>query len=286
MSGVSAKVILDSLGRNGQDRLTTMEVRLHRYVLAEFNTHRVFSRNSSSSRAIPIARVIENVLLDPAMPLSWGSNKPGMQAGAELSDEDIALCQQRWLEARDAAVEAAEALSTLGLHKQVANRLLEPFAWHTIVVTSSEWENFFAQRCHKDAQPEMRAAAEAMRHAFLNSGPSARLHHVPYTTAIEQGSLPATTLMAASAARCARVSYMTHGDTEPNIRKDVDLYRRLANPGPGAPPHWSPMEHVASSVAIPGGRHPGNFQGEWLQLRHHFKQLKQIERELEVNFPR
>lgn len=281
MSGVSAKVILDSLGHNGT-RLTTIEVRLHRFVLAELNTHRMFSRNSASSRAIPIARQIESVLLDPAIPLSWGSNKPGMQAGDELPEEEIEKCVAEWLHARDSAVESAEVLSQIGLHKQVVNRLLEPFMWHTVVISSTEWRNFFEQRCNPLAQPEMRAAAEAIQRAYVNSAPAQRTIHAPYTTGHEQGHLPSTTLQAISVARCARVSYMTHGDTEVNIRKDIDLYRRLTS---AQPPHWSPLEHVATSITGMGGVHPGNFQGEWLQLRHHFKALKQIERELAAAYP-
>lgn len=273
-SGVTAVVIADSMSHNST-RLITVEARIHRFVLAEANTHRVFSRNSSSSRAIPISRMIESVMLDPAMPISWGSNKPGMQAGDELSDSDTDKAKAAWLDARDAAVEAAEKLSTIGLHKQVANRLLEPFMWHTVLISSCEWGNFFEQRCSPLAQPEMKAAADAIKWAIDHSGPAPAAHHLPYITPFERGKLTLQEQMACSVARCARVSYLTHGDTDLNVEKDIALYKRLVTANP---PHWSPLEHVATSAN--GWPHPGNFMGDWLQLRHHFKQLKTIEREL------
>lgn len=280
-TGVQAKVIMDSLS-NSDTRLVTMEVRFHRFVLPELNTHRRFTRSSGSSRAIPVTKMMQSALLDPAMPLSWGSNRPGMQAGAELSDSEIEVCQAAWLQARDNAVNSVEQLHGLGLHKQTTNRLLEPFLWHSAVISSTEYENFFSQRCHPDAQPEIQALANAMRYAYQHSAPSRRNTHTPYTTLQEQQELPMSTLRAISVARCARVSYMTHGDTEPNVRKDVQLYRRLTS---AVPPHWSPLEHVADSVTG-FGTNLGNFDGDWLQLRHSFRTQKLVERELNANYPK
>src|ERR1700722_3009673 len=172
----SARVILDSISSAGH-RLTTVETVMHRYVLAEFNTHRVFSRNSASSRAIPVKKQLNRVREDPAMPISWPKDQSGMQGGEEL-DPTKGLDGMYegsphavWLEARDAATDYAEKLSLLGVHKSVTNRLLEPFMWHTVIVTSSEWENFFALRCNPLAQPEIRAAADAMCEAISNSIP-------------------------------------------------------------------------------------------------------------------
>jgi len=137
VSKPTASVIADSTSPS-RTRLTTLEVRLHRFVLAELNTHRVFSRNSASSRAIPIAKQIERVLTDPAVPLEYGSKRTGMQAGPPLDGDALVEAQQVWLAARDSAVAAAQDLLRLGVHKQVANRLLEPFMWHTVIVSSTD----------------------------------------------------------------------------------------------------------------------------------------------------
>lgn len=253
---VTAEVICDSLHPAGLSRLTTVRVRMHRYVLAEFNTHRDFSRNSASSRAIPFERQRERVMNDPAIPLSWGSNRPGMQAGDELEDDQQVLARRMWLEARDNAVRVASDMHVLGLHKQIVNRVLEPFMWHTVVVTSSKWDNFFAQRCSPLAQPEIRAAAEAMRDAIDASTPrqltyeSARIvrdlrftEHLPFVTTVEGMWISISTLRAASTARCARTSYDHDDGREPNLEKDADLYRRLIT---ARPMHASPLEHVAT----------------------------------------
>ena len=274
MSAPEAKIICDSISPNG-DRCTTMEVKLHRFVLAELNTHRVFSRNSASSRAIPVMKILERVNHDPAMPVWWGKNQAGMSAKEELSLADSITAQQIWLEARDNAVKAASALTVLGLHKQITNRLLEPWMWHHAIITSTEWTNFFSQRCHPDAQPEMNAAAMAMQLAYFQSTPKLIEYnqwHLPYITdedwrqiqASDQAPHAWRELKRISVARCARVSYLTH-DGVRDIAKDLDLYDKLAN---AAPMHASPFEHVATP------RHDnwsqrGNLKG-WDQFRHSF----------------
>jgi len=166
---ITAKVITHSCAAGVPD-LITMQCRYPRFIHAEFMTHRVFSRNASSSRAIPIERMIQDVIDDPAMPVAWGSNKPGMQAGVELPHWRVA--RECWLDARDAAVERAKEMMNLGAHKQIVNRLLEPFGHISVVVTATEWDNFFALRCHPDADPTMRALAEAMWDAITASLPS------------------------------------------------------------------------------------------------------------------
>ncbi|WP_336250090.1 FAD-dependent thymidylate synthase [Stomatohabitans albus] len=256
-SSPSAAVICDSVSHTGA-RLTTIEVTLHRFVLAELNTHRVFSRNSSSSRAIPVAKQIERVMTNPAVPMEFGANQKGMQASELVDDAEGAMAA--WLAARDAAVEQVRTLQAIGVHKQITNRLLEPFMWQTVIVSSTEWQNFFAQRCSPLAQPEIRLAAEAMREAYDASTPA---HvedggwHTPYIRA-EEESLDIETKKRISVARCARVSYLTH-DGKRDLDADLNLYDRLIS---AEPPHWSPMEHVATP-----GDGPGNFHG-WKQLRH------------------
>ena len=266
VSEPAARVIADSTSPSGT-RLTTLEVRLHRFVLAELNTHRVFSRNSASSRAIPIAKQIERVLTDPALPLEYGSKRAGMQAGPPLDGDALLDAQQVWLAARDSAVAAAQELLRLGVHKQVANRLLEPFMWHTVIVSSTDWDGFWTQRCSPLAQPEIRVAAEAMRDAVRASTPIPRAEgdwHLPYITDDDRADAGHAheTLRRVSAARCGRVSYLTQ-DGRRDLDEDLELYDRFVT---ADPPHASPLEHVATPA--PAGHAPlGNLRG-WLQLRH------------------
>ena len=260
-------MIADSTSPSGT-RLTTLEVRLHRFVLAELNTHRVFSRNSASSRAIPIAKQIERVLTDPALPLEYGSKRAGMQAGPPLEGDALLAAQQVWLTARNSAVAAAQELLRLGVHKQVANRLLEPFMWHTVIVSSTDWDGFWTQRCSPLAQPEIRVAAEAMRDAVHASTPIARANgdwHLPYITDDDRADAGGEheMLRRVSAARCGRVSYLTQ-DGRRDLDEDLQLYERFVT---ADPPHASPLEHVATPAAATDVHHLGNLRG-WRQLRH------------------
>lgn len=269
MSEPSAKVIADSISPAGQ-RLTTMEVVMHRFVLAEFNTHRVFSRNSASSRAIPVRKQIDRVLNDPAVPLEWRAEQKGMQGGDLLSESAQHKAKADWLEASGMAVEMAESLITHGVHKSLVNRLLEPFMWHTVIVSSTEWSNFFVQRCSPLAQPEIRSVAECMRAVLRMSQPiplQLGEWHLPYVDegdrrARDYASFSEDDWCKISAARCARVSYLTHdGKRDPN--EDLAMYGRLVT---AEPPHASPLEHVATPAAL-GVPVDGNFDG-WRQLRH------------------
>lgn len=266
------QIIADSVSPAGK-RITTFEVTYPRFVHSELLTHRMLSRNSSSSRAIPVERLMKQVREDPAMPVYWGSNKPGMQAGAELQGEELIQTQRMWLYARDRALDAAGNLAALGLHKQVANRLLEPWMFITVLVTATEWENFFRLRCHPAAQPEIRHIAEMMRAAYeahvpeeLNAGG----WHLPFAAVIDFGDVllargseeveaAARKLRSLCVARCARVSYLTH-DGQHDPAKDIALATQLASSG-----HWSPFEHVALALDDPSER-VGNFLG-WRQYR-------------------
>ncbi len=146
---ISAKVIADSESAFG-DRVTTMIVTMPRFILAEFNTHRMFSRNSASSRAIPFEKMVKSVEENPFIPIAWQKDHSGMQGTEYMTNQDdIDYSVEMWLAARDEAVHFAKYLSSNGTTKQLCNRLLEPFMYHTVIVTSSEWENFFALRCPK-----------------------------------------------------------------------------------------------------------------------------------------
>jgi thymidylate synthase ThyX len=292
-----AKVLADSRSPAGY-RLTTLEATFPRFVLAEFNTHRVFSRNSASSRAIPIAKQLRRVLEEPYVPIEFGSNQPGMQAGPPLAGEKLETAEAEWLRARDDAVrrvlrliaapdafgpdedlfevlgrveeairDKSQPAAWLNVHKQVANRLLEPFMWHTVIVTATEWGNFWNLRCHPDAQPEIRLIAERMRAAAEASEP-AELDwdewHLPLVGPEDREQVASIDdLVKISAGRCARVSYLTHAGKR-DLDADVQLHDRLLESG-----HMSPLEHPArplSEAELAEGEWSGNFRG-WFSYR-------------------
>jgi thymidylate synthase ThyX len=269
MTIITAKVIEDSVAESNGVRLTTLQLQYPRFIHAEFMTHRVFSRNASSSRAIPVAKVIEQVRTDPAMPIHWGKNQPGMQANEELQGDERAQAIRQWKLAAERAADCANIMNTLGVHKQVANRLLEPFQYMHVIVTATEWLNFFDLRAHPDAQPEIHALALVMRHAFEQSKPNTLREddwHLPYVTRQERlenfGNVEL--LLKISAARCARVSYLTHDGQTPSIEKDIALYDRLVG---SVPLHASPIEHQATPMGKDGqDLWSGNFRG-WTQYR-------------------
>jgi thymidylate synthase ThyX len=269
--GFSARVLLDSVSPAGV-RLTTMEVRYPRFIHSELMTHRVFSRNAASSRAIPIRKMIDAVRSEPAMPLWWGRNQSGMQAHAELDPAARVLAEDEWRRALEDALAHAERLasSEIGLHKQLVNRLLEPFAWITVLITATEWANFFTQRTHEDAQPELRQIARLMLGAYRASTPRPLAlgdWHTPLILPDEEVSLSLELRQKISVARSARVSYLSHSGTRDH-EKDLELYDRLVSGGANG--HWSPFEHVATPLSEPT-RWSANFRG-WEQFRKRFPQ--------------
>lgn len=268
----AARVLCDSLSPDGV-RLTSLEVTFPRIVLAEFNTHRVFSRNSASSRAIPIEKMLQKVIDDPFIPIYWGKNQRGMQAERELLPSEQAWAETEWLEARDVAIKHAKQMLEIGIHKQITNRLLEPWLWHTVIVTATEWSNFWGLRCNPMAQPEIKRAAEMMRDAYNASFPNPVNYddwHLPLVEKSEAFDLQVSgmsieDICRISVGRCARVSYLTH-DGKRDPQADIELCKRLQDAG-----HMSPFEHVAkpmdpSSESSSKAAFCGNFRG-WVQLR-------------------
>jgi thymidylate synthase ThyX len=278
-----ARIEKDSISPDGV-RLTTFVVTFPRIVLAEFNTHRVFSRNSASSRAIPVEKRILMVESNPFVPDTFGKNQKGMQAEDHIDDEGQRQARMAWKAACQSAVAHARTLQKLEVHKQLANRLLEPFCWHTVVVTATEWDNFFKLRCHKNAQPEIRKVAEMMRDLYYDTKeakhePKYGEWHLPFVDgyAYEEDPTCAGPLVdrmkMVSAGRCARVSYLTH-DGKRDPAKDVELAQSLLKNG-----HMSPFEHIARPLTLQekqwwrvkrdeGQDMPfcGNFRG-WVQMR-------------------
>lgn len=255
-----ASIVLDSVSPCGK-RLTTVEATYPRFVHSELMTHRMFSRNAASSRAIPVKKMLEQVRIDPAMPVWWGKSQSGMQAESEIQDTEAA--RAAWLDARDSAVVQAEKLLALGLHKQLVNRVLEPFVWITVIISATEWNNFFQLRRHKDAQPEIKKIADLIYDARELSVPTEREWHLPWIQQDEIG-LDIELLKKLSTARNARVSYLTH-DGKRDHSKDIELYEHLLT-GSGTG-HWSPFEHVARALDKPV--RSGNFVG-WEQYRKTF----------------
>lgn len=281
---ITARVIADSI--NSGNRLTTMQLRYPRFIHAEERTHRVIStdpqyvyeyrvddsimacrdlsRNASSSRAIPVKRLIQDVIDDPAMPVYWGSHRPGMQAGDELDLDAKFACIMDWNSARDHAIATARRMVASGAHKQIVNRILEPFAHINVIVSATDYTNFFNLRAHPDAQPEIQSLAYAMRDAMDASTPTPLKEgewHLPYITAFDRADNSTDVLCRMSAARCARVSYMTHDGKEPTRDQDLALYDRLAG---SDPIHASPLEHQATPSIHSGAW--ANFKG-WTQFR-------------------
>ncbi len=259
---IATQLLLHSANPDGQE-ITTWLLTYPRIIHAEFMTHRVFSRNASSSRAIPIQKMCAAVEDNPAQFEYWGGNKAGMQAGAELQADELALAQHRWLQGAKDAVKLAQALSESGLHKQNANRVLEPWSHITVIATATSLGNFFALRAHPAAQPEFQTLAYRMLSAYLHSAPEIKAWgewHIPFGDRMPAGLSEADRIRVATA-RCARTSYLTF-DNEIDVAKDIALHDQLATAG-----HWSPFEHCAR--ADDAGHDTGNFKG-WLPYRKCF----------------
>lgn len=279
---IDAKVIADSVGPKGQ-RVTTMEVTIHRFVLAEITRHRMFSFSVGSSRAIPVKKQLDEVYDNPAWPIEWGSEKPGMQGGDELTGEDLREAQAlfervnaytvnqlyQYLEAHPLDQEGS-----VRLHKSLLNRLIEPFMWTTLIITGTEWDNFFALRCHPLAQPELREVAYDMRIVYEASKPKEIDYldwHIPYTTE-EDGSFKERLVM--SVARCAWVSTASH-DGDHSFEACQRMYDRLKDANPM---HASPFEHQCWPVGGLNVPQIGNLLG-FRQLRHVVERETQLIKE-------
>ena len=317
LDGYKCVIVLDTVRPNADSgwdtsnyRLTTMIVRFPRCILSEMNTHRVFSRNSASSRARSLKTTIKQVLEDPFIPL-FTENAKGMQ-GSYITDEDqLAMAKKEWLDARDSAVDMATRM-LLGagvacsddfkeridiyydkyygksreewdvvipsVHKQTVNRLLEPFIWHEMLITSSYWSNFFKLRMDEAAQPEIQAIATLMFEAMNASVPELFPEHIPFVKREQHTSLSALFHdLKKSAAECARISYVDRS-TVGNKDGAEDLAMRLLSKR-----HMSPFEHQAIDPDIfntlsPGGEFAlstadmsGNLDPCWVQSRHIFE---------------
>ena len=261
---ITAKIIADSVSPAGK-RITTFLLQYPRFVHSEFMTHRAFSRNAASSRAIPVKTMIAKLRETPAMPIYWGASQKGMQAGEELTGESLANVKLIWLRGMEDATRTAEAMLESGLHKQIANRVLEPWAHMETLVTATEYDNFFALRCHPDAQPEIQTLAFAMLREYVKHEPTfvpLQGWHVPYGDRLPV-EMPICDKIKIATARAARTSYMNFDGTSDTI-KDLEMHDRLSEAG-----HWSPFEHCATAAQIATAFY-GNFSG-WVPYRKMFQ---------------
>lgn len=268
MSHPTVEIVADSISPEGV-RLTTFKLSYWRSIHAEVMTHRKFSRSASSSRAIPILKMLRQVWSKPAGPRFWGSNKAGMQAGDELTGWRLGASKFVWRCAAKSAASFSWMLMKLGCHKQIANRVTEPFQRITVVVTATSYGNFFALRDHHDAQPEIQDLAAVMKCALLYSPPRQLKEgewHLPFITEAERLRYVGTEyewfLPVMSAARCARTSYNNFDGSQATPEKDFELFEKLAI---SRPAHASPTEHQARVNS--GTYRSRNFQGDWQQFR-------------------
>ena len=226
--------------KDDKNDIFTMELQYPRFIHSEFMTHRMFSRNASSSRAIPAGRMMQMVTEDPAMPVQWGKNQKGMQAYQTFDEDEARVLEQVWLNGLKDATTHTGVLLAQGLHKQLANRIMEPWAHITVVVTATEWDNFFNLRDHHAAQPEIQDLARKMKLVQAHSVPNILEDgqwHLPY--ALTGGTKKDA--IRTSVAGCARVSYKNHDGSNRTTRADVELHDTLLGMG-----HMSPFEHQAT----------------------------------------
>ena len=273
-TNITAKVVCDSVSEQGV-RLTTFEIEYPRFIHSEVMTHRNLSKNSSSSRAIPITKMLEQIESNMAIPIYWGKNKSGMQAVEEIDKASIRSAVDQWGFAYGDAKHVVNRMVELGLHKQVPNRLTEPFQMMKVVITGTDWDNFFNLRIHPDAQPEICMLAYKMYKAMQESKPielKVGEWHLPYVdkydipiTYSDQGGYEYETgyhtfyydsevghtceqvltleqAIKLSAASCASVSYRTEGMTLEKAEKIFDMLIKAEVI------HASPFEHLATPI--------------------------------------
>lgn len=248
------RIECDSLSPAGH-RLTTFVCTFPRMILAELNTTRQFSRSSASSRAIPVEKQLKKIEEDLFFPVYWGKNQKGMSASEELSPSELLEARRAWFTASLNAVDSAKVLGApfgLDVHKQTTNRLLEPFMWHTAIITATDWDNHWHLRDHLKAQPEYQVIARLMHEAYRAGMPTrlvgpphfSSAWHLPFKQAGENTTSPSETedLIRQCIGRAARVSYLNHDGTRAP-EADLKLSGTLFNAG-----HMAPYEHVARAM--------------------------------------
>lgn len=242
------KILADSVNPSGQ-RIVTFLATYPRYIHAEVMTHRAFARNAGSSRAVPIKRLMADVKNSPVVPARWGKNQSGMQSFEEMEALEQTAAEKIWRATLGDSLTAVSALLGLGLHKQWANRLIEPWMHITVLITATEWGNFFNLRAHPAAMPDFQQLTFRMLHRYHTSVPAEKAWgewHIPFAEQMpgvpDNGDVRPITpheMLKVATARAARLSYLNHDNVIDPI-KDFGLHDGLAENG-----HWSPFEHTA-----------------------------------------
>lgn len=282
---ISAKIIADSISETGK-RITTFELEYPRFIHSEFMTHRMLSKNAASSRAIPVSTMIGLVWSNPACPVHWGKNQAGMQAKEELTGVRLDITKAIWNISGKVACGFAWLLNKVGCHKQIVNRITEPWSHIKVVATATEWDNFFHLRNHPDAQPEIHELARIMWELFKVSEPKLLKHgqwHLPYInddlliidddlkphadvmkelgslTFRDSNTISLSDAKKLSASLCAQTSFRK---SDESVEKAIKIYDRLVI---SRPVHASPFEHQATP-ANDKDFVSGNLRG-WHQFR-------------------
>ncbi len=271
----NARVVCHSIDQTGQE-VCSILARYPRSILAEFNTHTIISKNTSSSRAIPYARekprldwqpytMREMVLERPYIPVYFGFNKPGMQPGDEMTEVQRDLSIKQILKMRDEAVAGADVLWAYGMHKGDVNRYIEPYSWTEQLLTATQWANFFHLRTPEPPHPAMKRIARMMYLAYHRSKPKLLKQgewHLPFIDDEDRASWPVEELLEMSVARCARLTNYSFTTGKKDRDRDFKLFDDLRTQG-----HWSPFGHQCTP-AKPGDK-PSNLKG-MLQYRKLF----------------
>ena len=244
----SVKVVAHTVSPYTGVQLCTLAVEYPRFIHAELLTHRKMSRSATSSRAIPAYKLVDEIDAKPAMPVFWGMNQKGMQAHVEATPEVQEKAKAIWLAAKDDAVKHTRAMDALGIHKQIVNRIAEPFQTIRVVLTATNFDNFFTLRNHEDAQPEIRELAKLINaeigEAVGKSVPTEGIYHLPFLQQVELNQVEQSNFYdwaKVSSARCARASYNNHFGKAPSFQEDMDLFAKLVEK---PPIHASPTEHI------------------------------------------
>ncbi len=292
MTTISAQTILRSRNASAPGKvLSTLLLRYPRFIHPEFMTHRALSRNAASSRAIPVKKIIDDILADTAMPLHWGANQKGMQAyqecdaaveldAAHLGTEFVSR-ESAWIRARNQAISIATAFEDAGYHKQVVNRLLEPFMHITVLVSATEWDNFLELRDHEDAEPHMQMLAREIRKCLEDESTVHELEpgqwHLPFVGVHrerQRGEPRLEQMQKLSVARCASTSYKTTDGFDMTFERATAIYDKLHT----KPFHASPFEHVAQADHFGLGGYKG---WSWAEEHGNFIGFRQLRRQLE-----
>ena len=275
MNNTKVKVIADSINESG-DRVTTIECEYPRIIHAELLTHRVFSRNAASSRAIPVKTMLKNIWNNMFVPWYWGANQSGMQAKVQLSKPKIFIAKALWKIGVCINLLGSYLLSSIGVHKQLANRNTEYASYIKTIVTSTDFDNFISLRLHPDAQPEIADLAYKIKVALENSKPRLLKEgewHTPYVSSLRTTKeewihhvsgnyIPVFQAKKISVSCCAQVSYRTN-DT--SIDKAIRITDALSK---STPIHASPFEHICTP-----GNGTRNLKG-WIQYREEIENGK------------